>query len=282
MSFYSLTSYSQLRVNQAPLSSGGGSLLLDQHPGSSVAYSLRKLSSSFSGSPVRVRRDNDNQEQDIPFDGDSIDETNLLNFVGSNSGYIVKWYDQSGNNNDAYVNTASYQARIVRQGLIRNDAVNGKITTVWDRSQYVITNTLTTVLEYYNINVFRRTNRSTNFITTLGHYSNSPRVFSWATHGSGNLRQAYMNSTKNFGASTTQGTFIVETYRESDNDIHLYFDGSQVGATPSDTGVNSTLTRFGARGSVRTTGEYQELIYWPDNTYNNRASIYANVESYYQ
>ena len=45
------------------------SLLLDTYSGASVAYSLRKLSSTYSGSTIRVRRSSDNTEQDIGFTG---------------------------------------------------------------------------------------------------------------------------------------------------------------------------------------------------------------------
>ena len=40
-------------------------LLLDTNPGASVAYSLRKLSSAYAGSAIRVRRSSDNTEQNI-------------------------------------------------------------------------------------------------------------------------------------------------------------------------------------------------------------------------
>jgi len=73
-------------------------LLLDLYPNAALAYSFRKLSSSFNGSPIRVRRSSDNAEQDIPFDGSGdLDTANLLAFVGSNDGFICDWYDQSGN-----------------------------------------------------------------------------------------------------------------------------------------------------------------------------------------
>jgi type III restriction enzyme len=42
-------------------------LLLDQYSGAAAAYSLRKLSTSYSGSAIRVRRSSDNAEQNIGF-----------------------------------------------------------------------------------------------------------------------------------------------------------------------------------------------------------------------
>jgi len=97
---------------------GSESLLLDSYSGASVAYSLRKLSSTYSGSAIRVRRSNDNAETDIGFTSDVLDTTALLTFAGSNSAYITTWFDQSGNGINAVQVTASNQPNIVSAGVL--------------------------------------------------------------------------------------------------------------------------------------------------------------------
>lgn len=100
---------------------GGGTLLLDLY-GTNIAaaYSVRKLSSTYSGAAIRVRRSSDNSEQDIGFDvnGD-LDTSSLTTFVGGNNGLIAKWYDQSGNSNDGVQTNSSLQSHIVASGTIR-------------------------------------------------------------------------------------------------------------------------------------------------------------------
>lgn len=93
--------------------------ILDVYSGATHAYSLRKLRGAYSGPLIRVRRDNDNAEQDISFTqiGD-IDEAALIAFVGVNSGFITTWYDQSGSGNNAVQITAANQPRIVNAGVI--------------------------------------------------------------------------------------------------------------------------------------------------------------------
>jgi hypothetical protein len=60
-------------------------LLLDLYPNAAVAYSLRKLRTTYSGSAIRVRRTSDNTEQDIGFDSfGNLDTEALLDFVGYN------------------------------------------------------------------------------------------------------------------------------------------------------------------------------------------------------
>ncbi len=60
-------------------------LLLDLYPNAAVAYSLRKLRNSYSGSPIKVRRSFDNTDQDIGFDSNGELDINSLNsFFGNN------------------------------------------------------------------------------------------------------------------------------------------------------------------------------------------------------
>ncbi len=95
-------------------------LLLDLYGANvAAAYSVRKLSVSYSGSSIRVRRSSDNSEQDIGFDGNGdLDTSALTTFVGANNGLVVKWYDQSGNSNDGVQTGSSLQSHIVAGGVI--------------------------------------------------------------------------------------------------------------------------------------------------------------------
>jgi len=110
---------------------GGFTILLDQSfaQGATAAYSLRKLKSSATKA-VRVREDSGNTETDIGFSGGTLDETALSNHCGSANGFVTKWYDQSGNGNDAFNSTASQQPQIVSSGSLIKE--NGKPTLDFD------------------------------------------------------------------------------------------------------------------------------------------------------
>lgn len=97
-------------------------LLLDTYTGAAAAYSLRKLRTAYAGSAIRVRRSSDNAEADIGFDGNDLDTDALSTHVGAGSGYVTKWYDQSGNTRDLAQSTAGAQPRIVGTGTV--DTVN--------------------------------------------------------------------------------------------------------------------------------------------------------------
>jgi hypothetical protein len=110
-------------------------LLLD-HLGVSAtrAYSTRKLRSAYAGSAIRIRRSSDNAEQDIGFVGENLDTAAISTFVGANSAFVVKWYDQSGSALDATQPTVVNQPRIVNAGTL--DVRNTKASVYYDGANH--------------------------------------------------------------------------------------------------------------------------------------------------
>ena len=111
--------YSPYFVNTFLGARGGSVQYLVDTYSPTVAYSLRKLSSSATNA-IRVRRDSDNAEQDIGFSGNDLDTTSLTSFVGAGDGFVTKWYNQgtSGTSYDASQTTASSQPLIVASGVV--------------------------------------------------------------------------------------------------------------------------------------------------------------------
>ncbi len=101
--------------------------LLDIYPGAKYAYSYRKLRAGYTGACIRVRRSSDNAEQDIPFLNNYIHKQNLLDFVGSGNGFIVKKYDQTVNLKDWIQTNAAIQIQIVTNGVISE--IGGLVST---------------------------------------------------------------------------------------------------------------------------------------------------------
>ena len=108
--------------------------ILNTVSGAAAAYSLRKINADYTGKCIKVRRNSDNAEQEIAFDtngnlsaNSKIEDgtTSFSTWYGSDSVYITKWYDQSGNNKNAIRNTSTLQPRIVIDGAICTNT-NGK------------------------------------------------------------------------------------------------------------------------------------------------------------
>lgn len=95
-------------------------LLLDVYPNSAAAYSLRKLSSTYTGDAIQVRVNTTGQPTyDIGFVDGELDTTTLEGYcTGGLDAFVTTWYDQSGNGYDATQTTASAQPQIVSSGSV--------------------------------------------------------------------------------------------------------------------------------------------------------------------
>lgn len=104
-----------------------GTLLLDLYPNAAAAYSLRKLSTAYTGAAIEVRKTvgGTTSIQNIGFVDNELDTASLLTFAEGGDVFVAKWYDQSGEGNDAIETTASGQASIVLSGVLNTN--NGKV-----------------------------------------------------------------------------------------------------------------------------------------------------------
>ena len=81
------------------------------------AFSVRLLSSTYSGQCVRLRRVSDDAESDFGFVDGLLDTASITTWLGGSAGYVRYWYDQSGNGNDAYQVTTTSQPVYVANGF---------------------------------------------------------------------------------------------------------------------------------------------------------------------
>jgi hypothetical protein len=86
---------------------------------SPAAYSLRLLSTTYTGAAINVRNSSSGTTQDIGFVNGHLDTATLKTFIGSNSGYVVTWYDQSGNGRNATQANTALQPQIVVSGSVQ-------------------------------------------------------------------------------------------------------------------------------------------------------------------
>lgn len=91
------------------------------------AYGMRRLLSAYSGKIVKIRRSTDDAEADIGYTatGD-LDVAAAADHIGGGSGYLSKWYDQSGNAAHATI------ALPANQPLYVPSAQNGKPAIMFD------------------------------------------------------------------------------------------------------------------------------------------------------
>jgi len=284
-------------ANYVPFASAN--LLLDQYSGAAAAYSLRKLRTAYTGSAIRVRRSNDNSEQDIGFtsSGD-LDTGALKTFVGANSGFVVTWYDQSTNARNATQTTAANQPRIINAGTVeriagepsiffdgtndnlRADAVssdfNGEDKSF---SNFVISNKTNT----NTVGVVSSFGRSTNDNPIIGFRYNSSALFEFQIRDNGGV-----NIIRNSNISYTANTNYLYTTLTNGATVNLFINSVNRSPAVNTTNVGTlTLNTYAIGALARTTvagfyGGYvsENIIYALDQT-SNRTGIETNINNYY-
>jgi len=266
---------------------GGFTGLLDQSfaTGATAAYSLRRLKSSATKA-VRVREDNGNTEIDIGFSGGTLDETALLNHVGSNNGFVTKWYDQSGNGNDATQSTASNQPKIVSSGSVVME--NSKPTITFDGSADGLTKENPTGFSNNDVSLFCVQNAVESNNTTLALQRSSFASGDFMLRND-DLFLGRVNSTENIKSlSFTQGSHqLVSVFFDfSAPSGEIYSNGSIEDNTLSDSGFSgtpSTDTLFiGERSNgANMDGNIQEIVFYSKDQSSNRTDIETEINNHY-
>lgn len=260
---------------------GGGSLLLDVVTGATAAYSLRLLRTGYTGSAIRVRRSSDNAEQDIGFSSGDLDTSALSTFVGANSGFVVTWYDQSGNGYDAAQSTTGRQPRIVNAGTIETDA--GSDTTLNFLGGQVLkadfnpaTLTQPTWLTY----LIQRTTVSASTMYVFDSFDGADRQAAFNTN----------TSTESvFAGSTKSTSFTPDTSRHifsllfDDASSAQWVDGVDYSSatSPGTDGLDglSIGARFGNTSYLE--GYVTEFVVWPADKSSSRATIESHIATHY-
>lgn len=163
-----------------------------------VALSTRRLRTAYTGPAVRVRRSSDNAELNINFrevadaSGNfGLDTTQLTTFVGSGSGFVTTWYDQSGNGRNAAAGEASRQPALCVNGVVQT--LNSRPALLTTASGSRLRGTLV-VNGRSNITlnaVTRIVNNTTDFVSTVNN-----AVISWGETGSWGLVWLAYNSSQ--------------------------------------------------------------------------------------
>jgi len=289
-------------ANYRPLAQTVVNLLLDDYPNAAAAYSLRKLRTAYTGSAIRVRRSNDNTEQDIGFtaSGD-LDTASLKTFVGANNGFVTTWYNQSGlTGYNASNATAANQPSIIASGVIYR--INGEPSIYFDGGDNLqitglaLFNYLHLAGESFCSFVFQLSaggqlfsnSRNSNeagmqFILSTGITHNvfgqSQRtpVQNIASAGYLSLNvQYYISLYTNVTASAAQRSTIEK------NNGNAVNNNTQTDAASTSTNASRNMQiGMAGNGGSWITGYVSEIITWNSGQQSNKTGIANNINSYY-
>lgn len=265
-----------ISIGRPVIQSSAPSLLLDQYgDGIAVAYSVRKIRADYSGSAVRVRRDLDDGEQDIGFDTDgNLDESALTTFVGANNGFIVTWYDQTTNGNDATQLVTSRQLRVVSSGTV--DKLGTKVAPVSNaaRVHYTISSAVSVTPPQTSIAVIKSS-------LTSGTRHFMSENLSGTYRFSGHDDFLSLNGGSTISTSGISQAHMIAVGLCNGASSYIRANGSEV-KTGNTSGNNYSINRvFGDNASNNFRGNMQEfLIYTADKT-SDIANIESNINTYF-
>ena len=141
--------------------------ILDEFTGAAAAYSVRRLSSTYTGDAMKVRRSSDDTIQDIGFNSSgNLDTSALLSFVGGGDGHVVRWYSQSGAV-DTY--TSDFSSGVDSFSATNNNSVT-RVASVTDDHGTTVNNVLK--LNCDNTNNDEHVARKNNPLPTTGSIAN--------------------------------------------------------------------------------------------------------------
>jgi len=255
--------------------------LLEDYPGAEAAYSVRKIRDLYTGSALRVREDGSNTETDIGFDSNAdLDTAAIASHCGSANGYVVTWYDQSGNGNDMAQATTSSQPQIYDGSAVLTK--NGQPALRFNNHRLDASIT------------FASSDASSFFwVASADNAGNNNRVIS---SGSGSVRRnasilldsgdIYDGTNGVTGGTVSDNTQTLFSGFYATNNGRIYVDGA-LGATGT-TFVQQAISGLtvgldAVAPGAELVGELQEfIIYKTDqDTAGNRTGIESNINTYY-
>ena len=258
----------------------GTPLLLDTYSGAAAAYSTRKLRTAYAGSCMRVRRASDNAEQDIGFVDGVLDEASLIAFAAGSIGFVVTWYDQSGNARNLTQSTAANQLRIISAGVVLK--ANGKAaayntgTNRFMDAAGVVLSQPDTIFSVHEENQTGGTNV---------FYDGSDSAARQALYATGGALARFSGTVQSSGVAVVANTLRQFSTYFAGASSYLRRNGTLLQATSAGTqGLNGFRIGDGAGaggGNLSMIGYYSEFIIYASDQSANRAAIESNVMTYF-
>jgi hypothetical protein len=254
-------------------------LLLDSYPNAAAAFSIRKLDKDYTGYCMRVREDSGDTEADIGFDGSGgVDQSAIATHCGSANGYVVTWYDQSGNGNNATQSTAGNQPQIYNGTAVitengkpiikSNDITDGFSSIAVDMSGSTISMTSVSRSENPNYSVLCYLIPPIDERMMLGQNGSALTdggQKGFTTSGA----ELFWNSSSQ-GTSATRGEVFTQFYQNQTL-------ATWVGLTA----VNGTAIYLSSAQSFWQMHSMQEIIFWESDQSTNRTGIETDINTYF-
>jgi hypothetical protein len=262
-----------------PVPEGGTSIGIP-----AAAYSLRNLSTTYTGNVVDVRRSSDDAEDS--FTATEVADGTLTDWVGvGNDGFVTQWYDQSGNDNHATQGTAASQPKIVDGGSL----VSGGIDFDGVNDGLAVSGQVLTSSSFYATSVMQHATGTSTALgqNVFGQYQATTSGRFQLSASSASQYSFFANATDNIsglgaGAIGTSQTLI--SVNGDGSNAEIWRDGTSQ-ATDTYSGFTPATVNFtigiDSDGAREFNGKIAEIIIYPSDQSDNRTAIEANIGETY-
>jgi hypothetical protein len=279
------------KINGVTVTADSFTGLLDTYTNAAAAYSVRRIASSATNL-MRIREDSGDTETDIGYDANGdLDTSAIASHCGSANGYVVTWYDQSGNSNNATQSTPSAQPQIYNGTAVITE--NGKPAVEFDGSVNALHAVYSTASsEDFPLTTFQvietATTSGNQTFTSLNKSDDTDPI------------RSAISLTGNYGYYNRDGNLTVATNSSAQSAIqalmtitdtgtvgNVYYNASQI-VTNGSTDIGSTSIDRLSLGAFRENtpsnflnGHLQEVIVYNSDQSSNRTGIETNIMTYY-
>lgn len=264
-------------------------LLSNLYSGLTVGLALRRVSKTYGGRCIRVRRSSDSTLMDIGFSGNNLDITTLMTFVGAGDGFVATWYDQSGNGYNFTQATTTKQPAIVSGGTLITDNGKPALQVYGPDLQTLTLNTsnFTNLIfdTYATLSIESASTLTAHYLLTQNGVNSIFWAFVDAEPSLSIFPEAYVQ------ASGTTGNFeiipntdniqkLINFYKEFNNVSCATFNDSRVFSAA--TVPVSTISGAKVYSALLIDGKAQEILMFSGgNQAINKSAIKSNITSYY-
>lgn len=260
-------------VSRTRSSSAGGILNRLSGAGTTAlrgAYSVRRLSSTYTGPTMNVRRGSDNATSDFYGNftgtalGTSLDAggTSLSSWLGGATGFVTQWHDQSGTGNHATQSTTGSQP-IINATTLLIDFRTLRIFNLPDGTLTTGNNKWTCVVRHGAV----RNADGPNFVSAGAQNTNNTSFLLMRGLGSASNYSVVIWGTGTHVASGAYADNSVVTFMYNQSNVQIFKNGSQV-ASVARSGVNVTSIYNRIGGWAGQTGAAQAGYALDGDLYN--------------
>jgi hypothetical protein len=286
--------------------------LLDTYSGAAAAYSLRRLSSTYTGDAVEVYNGSSYANVGFNVFGE-LDTVALAAHCGSNNGFVSKWYSQTGSNDATQTTTANMPkiydgtTGVVTEGSAGNEkpavqmasnSINLSVPNSKATFKFLHDGSSSSTSWVVSPTDARETSGTTQHeLLETGEFTSSVGVeINYSSSQYSNTEYARFLVKNGTGApvdyTTPAGTFAVGQnlatfYIDADNataadslkvglNSGALLTGNTQTAAPSAADSQFDFTIYGGF-----TAHWQEVIVWNSDESSNRTGIEANINTFY-